>query len=108
MASKAFKKIMAGLQDMRAHLIDGDESRAREIARAPVLTDIDVARLRKELGLSQSEFAHGFGVSLRTLQDWEQGRRRPEGPAKVLLSVIRRNPRAVFDSIRPVPRRKSR
>jgi putative transcriptional regulator len=60
-----------------------------------------VARIRKETGLSQSEFALAFMINVRTLQEWEQGRRRPEGPALVLLSAIRKDPKAMLRLIRP-------
>jgi putative transcriptional regulator len=63
--------------------------------RVHVPADIDVAGIRHGLGLSQGEFARRFGIPLATLQDWEQGRRKPEGPARVLLLVIREEPRAV-------------
>lgn len=55
----------------------------------------DVRALRERLGLSQEAFAERFHLSLRTIQDWEQGRRIPEGPARVLLQVIERDPEAV-------------
>jgi putative transcriptional regulator len=51
--------------------------------------------LRRRLGLSQSEFARQFMLNLRTLQDWEQGRRKPEDIARAYLRVIERNPDAV-------------
>ena len=54
----------------------------------------DVRALRESLGLSQEAFAERFQLSLRTLQDWEQERRVPEGPARVLLRVIEREPEA--------------
>ena len=55
----------------------------------------DVRGLRERLGLSQEAFAERFHLSLRTIQDWEQRRRVPEGPARVLLQVIERDPEAV-------------
>ena len=54
-----------------------------------------LAALRKRLGLSQAEFARQFMFNLRTLRDWEQGRRQPEGIARTYLRVIERNPDAV-------------
>jgi len=71
--------------------------------RAPRETefdDPDVAALRDEYGLSQTKFAALLGISVRTLQNWEQGRRNPQGPAKVLLRVAAKHPRAVLDSVR--------
>ena len=50
------------------------------------------ARVRKASGLSQSEFAEILGVSVRTLQDWEQGRRRPSGAAATLLRIAEKHP----------------
>src|SRR2546426_2997066 len=56
---------------------------------------IDVRAVRRRLGLSQSEFAAKFGFQAATLRTWEQGRTRPDGPARVLLTVIARRPEAV-------------
>lgn len=55
----------------------------------------DVRLLRERLGLSQEAFAERFQLSLRTVQEWEQRRRVPDGPARVLLRVIERDPEAV-------------
>ena len=55
----------------------------------------DIIRMRKRLGLSQAAFARRFQLNLRTLQDWEQGRRAPEEIARAYLRVIERNPNAV-------------
>ena len=57
--------------------------------------EINVRRIRKKLKMSQSVFADYFGVSLRTIQDWEQGRRVPTGAAKNFLFVIDQEPDAV-------------
>jgi putative transcriptional regulator len=51
--------------------------------------------IRRKLGLSQAEFAARFGFSVRTLQDWEQKRSVPDRPARILLRVIEKSPRAV-------------
>lgn len=59
----------------------------------------DVRAIRVKLAKSQEEFAMMIGVSVATLQNWEQGRRRPEGPARALLRVAARNPRAVADAL---------
>jgi len=61
---------------------------------------IDVRAVRRRLGLSQSEFAARFGFQPATLRNWEQGRTRPDGPARVLLAVIARHPDAVEDALR--------
>ena len=59
----------------------GEAEPSRVVEFAPV----DVKAVRRRLGKSQSEFARMIGVSVSTLQNWEQGRRRPEGPARALL-----------------------
>lgn len=57
--------------------------------------EINVRRIRKKLNMSQNAFADYFGVSVRTLQDWEQGRRVPSGASRNFLFVIDREPEAV-------------
>jgi putative transcriptional regulator len=72
----------------------------REIKRgeyARVINVPEVAKIREKTGLSQSRFASLLGVSVRTLQDWEQGRRAPSGAARTLLLVADKNPRALLD-----------
>jgi putative transcriptional regulator len=54
-----------------------------------------VRRVRERLGFTQAEFARRFGLRERTIQEWEQGRARPEGPARILLRVIECEPQAV-------------
>jgi putative transcriptional regulator len=64
-------------------------------SRTSTFLPADVRAIRSKLGKSQSEFALLIGVSIATLQNWEQGRRRPEGPAQALLKIAARNPAAV-------------
>lgn len=59
----------------------------------------DVKTIRERLGLTQARFAALMGVSNRTLQNWEQGRREPDGPAKALLRVVEREPEAVLHAL---------
>ena len=61
----------------------------------------DIKSIRSKLGKSQSEFARMIGVSVSTLQNWEQGRRAPEGPARALLKVAAENPEAVAEALSP-------
>ena len=63
-----------------------------------VRTANDVVRVRGRLGLSKTKFAKLLGISEDTLQNWEQGRRQPTGPAKVLLKVAARHPRVILES----------
>jgi putative transcriptional regulator len=57
----------------------------------------EVKKLRDNYGLSQGKFASLMGISVATLRNWEQGRRKPEGPAKVLLMVAARHPEVLLD-----------
>ncbi len=59
--------------------------------------ETEVRALREQFGLSQDKFAHLVGISVGTLRNWEQGRRKPEGPARVLLRVASRHPEALLD-----------
>src|SRR3970282_1706453 len=71
----------------------------REIKRGEygrVINVPDVAAIRGKTGLSQARFAQLLGVSVRTLQDWEQGRRAPSGAARTLLVVADKNPRVLL------------
>jgi putative transcriptional regulator len=61
----------------------------------------DIKRIRANYKLSQSEFATLLGIKLSTLQNWEQGRRIPQGPARVLLQVAAKHPDAVWDVVQP-------
>jgi putative transcriptional regulator len=61
----------------------------------------DVASLRARFGLSQAKFAALLGISVDTLQNWEQGRRQPEGPARVLLRIAVSHPEALLELARP-------
>jgi putative transcriptional regulator len=71
----------------------------RKPSRTFLIEDPDPKAIRERLGLSQSRFASIIGVSVRTLQNWEQGRREPEGPAKALLRVVDREPQAVLHAL---------
>jgi putative transcriptional regulator len=62
---------------------------------------VDVREVRRGLRLSQAAFAAKFGFPPATLRNWEQGRTRPDGPARVLLAVIAQHPEAVEDALRP-------
>jgi putative transcriptional regulator len=61
---------------------------------------VNVAAIRKRTGLSRQKFAARFGLDVRAIQDWEQGRRRPDLAARALLKVIEHNPQAVMDALR--------
>ncbi len=94
MNKKEFEKLGASVK--QAGKIKRGEMKA---SRVVDLKPMDIREVRKKLNLSQSEFALMIGVSLSTLQNWEQGRRRPEGPAQALLKVAASNPKAVIDAL---------
>ncbi|TVR57797.1 MAG: helix-turn-helix domain-containing protein [Spirochaetaceae bacterium] len=71
----------------------------REAAGTTEIRAQDVRSIRQRLGKSQSQFALMIGVSVATLQNWEQGRRRPEGPAQALLKIAAKNPQAVEEAL---------
>src|SRR3954471_17239797 len=83
-------------RDIGAEILQGlREIRRGEVGR--VINVPDVAKTREKTGLSQARFAQLLGVSVRTLQDWEQGRRAPSGAARTLLMIAARNPKALLE-----------
>jgi putative transcriptional regulator len=84
------------MEEFRAHL--RGEIRLSE-ATYHVPPETDVKELRTRLELSQAQFAALFGFSVRAVQDWEQGRRRPEAPIRAYLAVIGRDPTAVIRAL---------
>ncbi|CAM2173882.1 putative transcriptional regulator [Paraburkholderia sacchari] len=73
------------------------EMKSGRVARTTQIEPTAAALARAKVGLSQSAFAELLGVSTRTLQDWEQGRRQPTGAAQTLLRVAERHPEALRD-----------
>jgi putative transcriptional regulator len=66
-------------------------------ARTFTFAESEVKKIRDQYGLSQDKFAILMGISTATLRNWEQGRRKPEGPARVLLQVAAKHPDALLD-----------
>ncbi len=64
--------------------------------------DVDVSKVRRRMGLSQTQFALKFGFPPATLRNWEQGRVRPDTPTRVLLAVIAKHPESVEDVLKDV------
>jgi putative transcriptional regulator len=93
--SRAAKRIIQGLREAAAH------ARGTKVPslRLHVPKQIDVCAIRRRTGLSQKAFSSRIGVSTGTLRNWEQGRRNPEGPARVLLAMLARNPRVVEETL---------
>ena len=69
-----------------------------EASRITGFPDSEVRSIRERYGLSQDKFASLLGISVATLRNWEQGRRRPEGPARVLLRIAAKHPKAILGS----------
>ena len=92
MSKRAFNKIMQGIKEAGAYL-DGTADKRRYRVNVPV--EVNVKRIRRHLGLSQEAFAETYGFALSAVRDWEQGRRRPERSARILLKIVEREPEAV-------------
>jgi putative transcriptional regulator len=92
MSKHAFDNIKAELQDAIA-IARGEADPSTYRVHVPA--DVDVKAIRRKLGMTQAEFARSFGFGLDAVQNWEQGRRRPEGAARAFLKVIDREPDAV-------------
>jgi len=92
---KAADRIMQGLREAAAH------ARGEKVPglKLTVPRSVDVGTVRRKTGLSQEAFSRRIGVSTGTLRNWEQGRRFPEGPARVLLAMLARNPRIVEETL---------
>ncbi|NVO16084.1 MAG: helix-turn-helix domain-containing protein [Rhodoplanes sp.] len=93
--SRAADRIVRGLREAAAH------ARGEDVPgiRINVPNAIDVHAIRRKTGLTQEAFSSRIGVSTGTLRNWEQGRRMPEGPARVLLALLARNPHIVEDML---------
>lgn len=83
MKNELFKELLASVQEMD-DIVQGKKTAAR-VTKFP---DPEVRLIREKVGLSQNRFAMLIGVSKRTLENWEQGRRHPTGPAKTLLRIL--------------------
>ena len=85
-------EIIDGIKEIKEH------KEGKVQLKTTTLADPSPAQIiRKKLGLSQASFADLMGVSIRTIQDWEQGRRSPKGPAKSLLRVAEQHPEVFAD-----------
>lgn len=75
----------------------------REQSRVTEFAPVDIRAIRTRFGTSRAEFARMIGVGISTLQNWEQGRRQPEGPARALLRIAPENPELVSASLGKKP-----
>ncbi len=87
-------RILQGLSEALSHA----KGEATDV-RLHIPEHIDVGAVRRRVGLTQAAFSRTIGVSAATLRNWEQGRRAPEGPARVLLAMLARNPNIVEQTL---------
>jgi len=91
MDAQLFEHLLQGVNEMNAH-----RAGKKTGARVHVPDQVDVAGIRKNLGMTQKDFCATFAFAERTLKSWEAGERKPEGPARVLLRMIGKNPSVVL------------
>jgi len=72
----------------------------KRLVRGQIESGEDVAALRRFVGLSQTQFAEAMGISVHTLRNWEQGHRKPQGPAIGLLRIAARHPRIIRENVK--------
>ena len=91
MDKQHFDQLVKGVQEMKRHMA------GKKVPGVVVmeLTEPDLRTIREAAQISQSQFAKLIGVNLRTLQNWEQHRTRPTGPARALLKIVASNPKAI-------------
>jgi len=94
MDKNLFEKLIASIQEAGA-IARGEAKPSRRF----VVEDQDVKAIRENLRLSQSEFANLIRVNTRTIQNWEQRRRRPSGPAAALLKIVAAAPQAALEAL---------
>jgi putative transcriptional regulator len=90
-----FDNLLKSVKEMRRHMA-GKRVRGVRTSRVVVA---DVQAIRKSANISQALFAKLIGVNLRTLQNWEQGRTRPTGPALALLKIVASNPKSAIEAL---------
>ena len=91
MDKRHFDQLVKGVREMKRHMAG---KRVRGI-KTIELPEPDVRTIREAAKISQSQFAKLIGVNLRTLQNWEQQRTHPTGPARALLKIVASNPKAI-------------
>jgi putative transcriptional regulator len=96
MKDELFKDLVKSVKEGGA-ILRGEKNPSRKF----VVTSPDIKNIRKKYQMTQSDFAVMIGISVKTLRNWEQGRRMPVGPARILLLVAAKHPEAVLDVILP-------
>ena len=95
MDKQHFDQLVKGIREMKRHMAGKSVLGARTTS----VDEPDVRAIRKAADISQSQFAKLIGVNLRTLQNWEQRRTRPTGPARALLKIVASNPKSALEAL---------
>jgi putative transcriptional regulator len=95
MDKRHFDQLVKGVREMKRHMA-GKPVRGRHTKS---VDEPDVRAIRRAADISQSQFAKLIGVNLRTLQNWEQRRTRPTGPARALLKIVASNPKSALEAL---------
>ncbi len=94
MKEELFNELLDSVKEM-----DKIAKGKKNVSRRIVLEKPEVKQIREKTGLSQSDFARLIGVSKRTLENWEQGRRFPTGPARALLKIVETDPEGAIHAL---------
>jgi putative transcriptional regulator len=95
MKDELFEELLESVRE-GGKILRGENSPTRSFK----IERLDIKRVRNNFGLTQRQFSALLGISVGTLRNWEQGRRYPDGPARVLLQVAEKHPEAVWDVVR--------
>ena len=95
MDKQHFEQLVKGVREMKRHIATVRAGKTMRGIKVTELPEPDVRTIREAAKISQSQFAKLIGVNLRTLQNWEQQRTHPTGPAKALLRIVASNPKAI-------------
>ncbi len=93
MEKEIFEELLSSAKQAR-QIIDGKQKPSRRFA----FKEPNAKEIRTKMSLSQANFAKMLNISVHTLRNWEQGRRQPQGPAKVLLNIAEQNPQVFIAS----------
>lgn len=93
MKHELFNELVEGIRDAGSVLRGG-----KAPARVTFVGEPDPRAIRDELGLTQEQFARALSISVKTLRNWEQGRRAPSGPAMRLLQIAARHPQVIMEA----------
>jgi len=93
MEDSMFNELLLSVKETKS-IIDGEVKPSRVFLKNP-----NPKTIRSKLSLTQQQFANLMNISIHTLRNWEQGRREPEGPAKVLLNIVNYHPEVLRDLV---------